>query len=247
MSIGAARLPKEQGYLGEPGGDQTIACRKRCRMHQIGRDQHGARRKSGKGLDRNLRHGAGIDHHMVVGREPILRARSQAGARRGSHAPSPATFPVVTRWTRENLSRVMMLPKETLPRTSSAKPGASGSVDMIERFGADSARSTRTTRVALRRQRAREPERGIGRADIARRADHGDPPARLTDIAQGLRELLDRHADGRSGLRGFGGLAAPERIQDRHCRRRNRRALRRRRGADHPGSGARPRPGTRSQ
>jgi hypothetical protein len=50
----------------------------------------------------------------------------------------------------------MMSPNEAVPRTSSAMPGALGSVEMIDRLGAPKARSTNTTLASFASARASE-------------------------------------------------------------------------------------------
>ncbi len=78
------------------------------------------------------------------------------------------------------------------PRTSSARPGACGSVDSTDRLGALNARSHSTTRAALGCKGACKRERGMRGADIARRADHGDTPTGLAEMLQGLCNFGDR-------------------------------------------------------
>ena len=140
-------------------------------------------------------HGAAIDDDVVVGaRQRFERHRK---TRRRQHRCVHALHPA---------GGDKMHARETVARHDLAERGVAaheiGNARRIRigrqdrEIGAFERKIDKHDPRALLHQRARKTERGIGRADIARHADHGDAAARLPDPAQGQREIADRNGGG---------------------------------------------------
>ena len=87
----------------------------------------------------------------------------------------------------------MIWPNDAEPRTRSAMPGARRVARDRRQIGRAEREVDQHHPRPAWQSVARERDRGHRRADIARRADHGDPAGQLSPAApRSLRQLLDR-------------------------------------------------------